>query len=438
MPSIGTNAPHTTELYVNATEGGNPIIGTKDAFACNVDAGLRTGALYYLDGKSEHETEVNGVKIPTAYRNITLDSSAGGASFHFHAGDTRGPARITCTIEDPRDHQVKTASVVINVGSASAPAAGMPASVVAWANSGYRGYLGTFQNVANVENSVGLQARVSDEVGQEVTDGGSPNLQVYIQGGTASAGAKLVRDGQSGTVIMTTTRNGIADFRLYSGVEYGVITLLMVADRADNNVANGIQDPVAQRMAVQVVNGIPTATLTVADQTVTATCRQEVSAALVASGGFPPYTWSAVGTMPAGLTLAADGLVTGVPIMANGSGAGSRQVLVRVTDGNGTSVTAPLTVTLEAGECKPLAIKDSSVTVTQGKPFTFALSTTGGTSPFTWKIIGDSSGLTLSPAGILSGQLPDVRPYNLVVEVTDSEGISVTGNLTISVSKPAT
>ena len=45
LPSIGTTAPYTTVLYVNATEGGNPIIGTTEAFACNVDVGLDVGAL---------------------------------------------------------------------------------------------------------------------------------------------------------------------------------------------------------------------------------------------------------------------------------------------------------------------------------------------------------------------------------------------------------
>ena len=50
LPSIGTSAPYTTTLYVNATEGGNPIIGTTNAFACNVDKDLDAGALFYLVG----------------------------------------------------------------------------------------------------------------------------------------------------------------------------------------------------------------------------------------------------------------------------------------------------------------------------------------------------------------------------------------------------
>ncbi len=435
MPSIGTSAPYTTILYVEASEGGNPIIGTKDAFACNVSAGLDVGALYYLDGKSEHETDVNGVKVPNAYRNITLDSNSGGNSFHFHSGRTRGTARITCTITNPRDNQVKTASVDINVGDAVAPAAGMPASVSYQAQAPR--YLGSKDNPNNVSNNIAVQAMVRDEVGQWVTDTTSPNLQVYIQGGSASAGARLMHDRQTGTVIMTNTRNGVANFSLTSGVQRGVITLVMVADRADNNVANGIQDPITQRLNIPVVNGIAQEPLAItAGQTVTATCNQQVSTALVATGGLPPYTWTA-SALPAGLQLSSDGLVTGVPSLPNGAGAGAYQVVVNVSDDNGATASTNLTVTVNAGDCKPLAIGDSSVAISKGVGFAFALSATGGKPPYKWKAIaGLPSGVTLSEEGILQGTVTTVGKYMVVVEVTDHDGVKVVANMTIDVTDP--
>ena len=435
-PSIGTNAPYTTVLHVDATEGGKPIIGTKDAFACNVDAGLTTGALYYLDGKSEHETDDNGVKRPNAYRSVVLDSNSGGNSFHFHAGETRGNARITCTITNPRDNQVSSASVVIAVGDGLAPAAGMPSTVLAQAASGY---LGARNNIGNVPNTVSLQAMIRDEVGQDVAGSPStPNLQVYIQGGSAAAGARLSHNRQTGTVIMTNTDgSGVANFALTSGVQRGVIVLVMVTDRADNNVSNGIQDPVTQRMAIPVVNGIAQKPLAVADQTVTATCNQQVSTALVATEGLPPYTWSAVSPLPAGLQLSPDGLVTGVPVLPNGAGAGSYGVVVRVTDDNGTSVTSNLTVTVDAGDCKPLKIGDSSVAISKGVAFAFALSAEGGKPPYVWKAIaGLPSGVTLSEAGILQGTVTTVGKYMVVVEVTDADGVKVVANMTIDVTDP--
>lgn len=190
-------------------------------------------------------------------------------------------------------------------------------------------------------------------------------------------------------------------------------------------------------MAIPVVNGIAQKPLAVADQTVTATCNQQVSTALVATEGLPPYTWSAVSPLPAGLQLSPDGLVTGVPVLPNGAGAGSYGVVVRVTDDNGTSVTSNLTVTVDAGDCKPLKIGDSSVAISKGVAFAFALSAEGGKPPYVWKAIaGLPSGVTLSEAGILQGTVTTVRKYMVVVEVTDADGVKVVANMTIDVTDP--
>lgn len=119
-PGIGAGAPFTTVLYVEGRKGDLPIPGGADVFACNVAGGLASGSLYYLDGKAEHEKEIddgNGgkIKVDIAYRSITLGANSGGNSFHFHAGDGAGTVRITCTVTDPRDSRVQSASVDIVV-----------------------------------------------------------------------------------------------------------------------------------------------------------------------------------------------------------------------------------------------------------------------------------------------------------------------------------
>ena len=121
MPGLGAYQPYTTTLYVDARKGSLPIPGGEKIFGCNVNGGLDSGALYYLDGKDEHQTEVDDgfggkIKIPNAYRSITLESNSGGNSFHFHAGDQAGTVRITCSVSDPRDKQQKSATVEISVG----------------------------------------------------------------------------------------------------------------------------------------------------------------------------------------------------------------------------------------------------------------------------------------------------------------------------------
>ena len=113
-PSIGASATYTTTLYVDARRGEEPIPGGEDIVACSLVQGLGSGALYYLDGDAEHEDEN---KIPLPYRSVTLDVNSGVASFHFHAGSTPGTARITCTVTDPRDQQIRSASVDIVVSN---------------------------------------------------------------------------------------------------------------------------------------------------------------------------------------------------------------------------------------------------------------------------------------------------------------------------------
>ncbi|QTD44773.1 Ig domain-containing protein [Ottowia testudinis] len=442
--SSGADAPYTTVLHVNASVGGHAIPGGKDIFGCNVTAGLNVGSLYYLDGDPAHMVEVDDgkggkVKVPGAYRSITLGSNAGGNSFHFHAGDATGVARITCSVQDPRDKMMKSAYVDIEVGgSPGAGATGLPASVLYEAS--FPKYLGTFGNLNNIRNNIAIQAQLKDELTQPVTDSTVPNLQVSIvSDGAAAVGARLISPDQAGTVIQTTTRGGIANFSLSSGASRGVILLLLTADRFDNNVANGIQHPISQLLAVPVVNAVATETLAMPEQSVAATCRKSTTQAMFATGGVPPYTWTALGSLPAGLDLSPSGIVSGVPESANGTAGGSYTVPVKVTDTEGASVTRNITFTIAAGECKPLAINAAAVALTPGVPFTYALSATGGTSPYKWGAVGTlPAGLSLSEAGVLSGTIGAPGTYLIAVQVTDSSGVAVTANLTITVANPST
>jgi Putative Ig domain/Bacterial Ig domain len=67
---------------------------------------------------------------------------------------------------------------------------------------------------------------------------------------------------------------------------------------------------------------------------------------LVATGGTTPYTWSvAVGTLPAGLTLASStGVISGTP-----TGTGTSSFTVKVTDGASQTASKALSLTVNAG-----------------------------------------------------------------------------------------
>lgn len=58
----------------------------------------------------------------------------------------------------------------------------------------------------------------------------------------------------SGSTVQVHTTEGVGIFSLSSGRESGPIILEMISDRYDNDVTNGIQDPIAALMKVMVIN----------------------------------------------------------------------------------------------------------------------------------------------------------------------------------------
>ena len=333
---IGVEYPYTTTLYVNAKKGSAPIPGGEDIFACNTEYGLSSGPLYYLDGKDEHQKE--GVPLP--YRSVTLGSNSGGNSFHFHASDQAGTAKITCSVHDPRANRQVSTSINITVGGAT----GMAGSI-----KGVATYpvLGTQGNSFNLRQSTAINASVWDDANQPVPDTSKANLQVSIRPTTtAAAGARLLAGDQKGGVVQVKTTGGVGLFSLSSGATEGSILLEMVADRTDNDVTNGIQDAITSLLVVNVSNGVPEGPapdpLKIgADKPADATNGLPYSFALSATGGVAPYTWSALGGLPEGLSLSSSGILSGTP---NVKAPGDFQVAVRVTDSKGTSTTANLTI----------------------------------------------------------------------------------------------
>ena len=422
---IGATTPYTTTLYVNAKEGNDPIQGGEDVFACNTSSGLDTGALYYLDGKPEHQDEKGN---PLAYRSITLGANAGGNSFHFHAGDQAGVATITCAVTDPRDKRVYSASVNITVG-AGGTGTGKPASVYATSRSGY---LGSLSNRNNIPTNIGITASVMDDMVQPVPNPSVANVQIRIVENTGAAvGARLLAGSQGGNLVQVATQGGVALFSLSSGPSRGAILLELKTDRADNDVTNGFQDPIMQWLSVPVVDGVALLPLAFNAVTLQADNGVPFAQALQATDGAPPYQWTIVsGALPSGLSLRPDGAIVGTPLTTPGT----YVVMVRVSDISGGYVDAPVTIVVSG---TPVQIGATSISVDLGKPFSYLLSASGGVGPYTWEPVGTlPPGLTLTTGGLLSGTLTPVGTYYVPVRVTDKIGATAQANITIKVVDP--
>jgi hypothetical protein len=161
------------------------------------------------------------------------------------------------------------------------------------------------------------------------------------------------------------------------------------------------------------------------------TSGQAYSALLGASGGVEPYTFFIEqGSLPAGLSLTADGRISGTP---TSGGISTFTVGVGDSSDGDEDVFARLSITVIA----PLAITTPSQTVDEleGSSFTFPLAATGGVAPYTWSITSGSlpPGCSLdSAAGVISCNLPvfgSIGNYTFNVTVTDSDNPAATASV---------
>lgn len=174
-------------------------------------------------------------------------------------------------------------------------------------------------------------------------------------------------------------------------------------------------------------------TITTASPLPSAAAGLAYSQRLAASGGTPPYAWTlASGSLPAGLTLAADGLISGTP-----TSAGAASFSARVTDARSAQATQTFSLTVAGG----LSIATSTLPRgTAGSAYQQTLSATGGTPPYAWRIDSGSlpPGLTLSAAGVLSGTPSASGAFFFSPRVTDSAGAFTTAILALEIQPAGT
>jgi hypothetical protein len=139
---------------------------------------------------------------------------------------------------------------------------------------------------------------------------------------------------------------------------------------------------------------------------------------LAATGGSAPYSWSVVaGTLPTGLTLSRTGVLSGTP-----AGSGSYSFTAQVADAGSPQQTAtkPFSFTI----APQLVITNTSLpSVAVNNTYNVSLAATGGIGSDTWNLAAGSTlpaGLTLSPAGVLSGTPAAPATTTFTVQATDA------------------
>jgi large repetitive protein len=224
-----------------------------------------------------------------------------------------------------------------------------------------------------------------------------------------------------GLVYGTPTQAGHFDF--YLTVEYRKTSFCPGKTPSDD------------RFVIDVNPGAPKLTITTASLP-DANVNQAYTSPPLAASGAPVSSWSlAGGTLPAGLTLAPNGVVSGTPtqgglfgftVQANATGASDTHQLTLF-------VLAPLAVQTLFDKTPPEAGLTAKRLVNQ--PLSTGVKAVGGRGPYTFSSEGElPPGITLDPAtGSITGSGTTAGGYAFTVTVTDATGAkaSVPWNITI-------
>jgi hypothetical protein len=152
------------------------------------------------------------------------------------------------------------------------------------------------------------------------------------------------------------------------------------------------------------------------------------SQTLAAEWGTAPLTFSKLnGTLPPGLSLSTDGVISGTP-----TAPGDFSFTAEVTDDNGRTGTQNLSISITSA----LAITTTSLPgAVVGSAYSQPLAASGGIKPYTWTLSDGSlpPGLGISADGTISGTPTGSGDFSFTVKVTDSEGTPVSATQALSI-----
>ncbi|MFN7564995.1 MAG: putative Ig domain-containing protein, partial [Prosthecobacter sp.] len=250
---------------------------------------------------------------------------------------------------------------------------------------------------------------------------GSPYSQtISASGSTATPFTYTV---QSGTLPAGLTLNSSTG--LISGTPTSLTTAIFTIRATDANGCFGSRPytitPTCGTITLSPVS-MPGATVgTSFSQTVTP------------SGGVAPYTFAVtVGALPAGLSLnTTTGVISGIPTATTAA-----SFTIRATDVNACQGTASYSIT---PVCPTINLSPANGALAigyVGASYSQALSTTGGTTPYTYSITSGTlpAGLTLnSTTGLISGTPTTTSAsVSITVRVADAYGCNTSRNYTLT------
>ena len=354
----------------------------------NLDIEVPTGSTAIINVAGKSDTLQSGVYFQG---NMVTDANAGEILFNF-------PAAASVSMNGQIDGTVLAPHAVLS-GESQMGGAFVAASIDSTGEVHYDPFSGSIPNNGNCSStpaplSVTCAAVTAGIVGEAFDSG-----PITVSGGTAPYIYSIVGTLPAG-LMMNKTTGEVTGTPKVSGTFSVKVT--------DASGTTGTACPIT----IEAPLSVTCAAVTAGEVGVPFN-----SGPITVSGGTAPYIFSAVGTVPAGLTVnKTTGEVTGTP---RASGTFS----VEVTDSKGVTGTAcPITIKPELSvTCALVKTGEVGIAFNSG-PMTVS----GGTAPYTYSIIGTlPAGLELSPTtGAVTGKPTTAGSFS--VKVTDADGATAT------------
>ncbi len=425
---VATNVP--ANITVNGLTNTDGSITANIAALCNATAGANTVSLTVTDGNGLTSTVNLTVEVavnvgPTlTYANQTV---APNGTLTINPATVPGDnGSIASIVVQSQGTFTGTVSVnssgVISIGSA-APVGTHTLSIRAMDNCGAITDAGFTLTVGcptiSVMNPATTTGTVNAAFSQTFSQTGGGGATTFsLNSGTLPTGLTLATNG---------TLSGIP-------AQTGTFPITVKATDGSNCVGIGA--------TYTLVIGCQTIIVT-NPATTTGTVNAAFSQTFTQTGGVGATAFSLnSGTLPTGLTLSANGTLSGIPAQT-----GTFPITVKATDGN-NCVGIGATYTLVIG-CQTIIVTNPAITTgTVNAAFSQTFTQTGSLGATTFSLNSGTlpTGLMLSTGGVLSGTPTQAGSFLITVKVTDANGCTGTSATyalviacqTITVTNPAT
>lgn len=256
QPFIGS--PFVREVTVSFRDINGQLINSGTA---NVSINpVNSAAFSTLDDPSTQTIcDVNGVCTGNEFLELRgsgpVNFTAGRMTLFVHAFELSGTATLTITTTDPVTGALIVATQVFTVVEQTP---NIPADIEVTRPPG-----GLYVVGSGGRNTMNLQALISNGSGQPIPNPGAPSinnvqweiLDTGANGGETLAGVNAGGVNQDGRLIRVRSQSGISAVALRAGTRQGTIVVRVTADRADNNVDNGIQQPIFEDVSIIISDG---------------------------------------------------------------------------------------------------------------------------------------------------------------------------------------